>query len=92
VQIAGEQGLQAVFRTTQSRDLNSREREPPESISPLVLWLASDRSEPLSGKIFAAMAGRIALIEERNERDLVALSPSHSVEDVDRALSVFTNP
>lgn len=91
VQIAGEQGLQSVFRSTQSRDLDSREPEPPESISPLVLWLASDRSEPLSGKIFAAMAGRIALIEGRNERDVVTLPPSHSVEDVDRALSALTH-
>lgn len=85
-QIAGEKGLQAVFRSTQSRDLDAREFEPPESISPLVLWLASDRSEPLSGLVFSAMAGRIALFEGRNERHLVTLSSSHTVEDVDRAL------
>lgn len=86
VQIAGEKGLQAVFRSTQSRDLEARESEPPESISPLVLWLASDRSEPLSGLVFSAVAGRIGLFEGRNERHVVTLRPSHTVQDVDRAL------
>lgn len=87
MEIAGEKGLQAVFRSTQSRALDAREPEPPESISPLAIWLASDRSEPLSGMIFSAMAGRIGLIEGRNERHLVTLDPSHDANDVDRALA-----
>lgn len=87
VEIAGDSGLQAVFRSAQARDLEARQPEPPESISPLVLWLASDRSRPLSGKVFSAMAGRIGLFDGRNERELTSLKASHSVEDVDRALS-----
>jgi NAD(P)-dependent dehydrogenase (short-subunit alcohol dehydrogenase family) len=87
MEIAGEKGLQAVFRSTHSRALDAREPEPPESISPLAVWLASDRSAPLSGMIFSAMAGRIGLIEGRNERHLATLQPSHNAEDVDRALA-----
>lgn len=90
VKIAGDTGLQAVFGSALSRDIEARPPEPPESISPLVIWLASERSRPLSGKVFSAMAGRIALFDGRNERHLISLNPSHSLEDVDRALRWLT--
>ena len=92
VEIAGEKGLQAVFLSTQSRDLEARQAEPPESISPLVVWLASERSQPLSGKVFSAMAGRIGLIDGRTERHLISLPPSHSIDDVAHALGFLTQP
>lgn len=92
LQVAGDKGLQAVFRSTQSRALDAREAEPPESISPLVLWLASDRSQPLSGRVFSAMAGRIGLFEGGNERHLATLPASHTVEDVHRALASLALP
>lgn len=90
--IAGEKGLQAVFQSTQARDVDSRDAEPPASISPLVLWLASDRSRPISGRVFTAIAGRIGVFERGNERHLATLQASHTVEDIHGALTFLTQP
>lgn len=82
-EIAGSAGIAAIFGNDAA---NTRPPEPTESISPLALWLASERSRPLTGTLFSVMAGRIALLDGKQERSHVELPASHTPEDVDQAL------
>ena len=86
VEIAGEEALAAVFSGGRARPPDGEEQEVPESISPLVVWLASSQSKPVSGCIFSAMGGRIALLQGMQERLAVSLPAHHSSDDVERVL------
>ena len=82
-EIAGTAGIAGVFGDPAAVE---RPPEPAESISPLVLWLASDGAHAVTGATFAVMAGRIALLDGRHERSVFALPLSHTPEDVHMAL------
>jgi NAD(P)-dependent dehydrogenase (short-subunit alcohol dehydrogenase family) len=82
-EIAGSAGIAAIFGPDAA---NTRAAEPAGSISPLVLWLASELSRPLTGALFSVMAGRIALLNGKQERSSITLPVSHTPEDVEQAL------
>ncbi|WP_129780194.1 SDR family NAD(P)-dependent oxidoreductase [Peristeroidobacter soli] len=88
-EIAGSVGIAGVFGDSSATE---RPAEPVESISPLVLWLASAASRAVTGAIFSVMAGRIALLDGRHERSVFTLPVTHTPEDVDHALSGLEAP
>jgi NAD(P)-dependent dehydrogenase (short-subunit alcohol dehydrogenase family) len=82
-EIAGSTGVAGIFGNAAATE---RAAEPVESISPLVLWLASGAAHAVTGAIFSVMAGRIALFAGRHERSVFTLPVSHTPEDVQRVL------
>lgn len=88
-EIAGSAGVAGVFGNAAATE---RAAEPVESISPLVLWLASSDAHAVSGAIFSVMAGRIALLDGRHERSVFTLPASHTPEDVQRVLGSLRYP
>lgn len=86
VELGGEAGLTAVFAGGRSRPPAGADQEEPESISPLVVWLASAHASFVSGRIFSVMGGRIALLDGMRERHAVLLPARHSTDDVERVL------
>jgi NAD(P)-dependent dehydrogenase (short-subunit alcohol dehydrogenase family) len=87
IEVAGDEGLNAVFAAVRSAPPSATARQEPHSISPLVVWLASQRSKPLTGKVFSAAGGRIALEESWREGAHVTLPAAHSVLDVEREVA-----
>jgi NAD(P)-dependent dehydrogenase (short-subunit alcohol dehydrogenase family) len=85
-QVAGGAGVKAVFDALKSALPKADERMDPASISPLVVWLASDCSKAVNGKVFSVMTGRIGLHEGWREIGHVQLPSSHTVEHVARAI------
>jgi NAD(P)-dependent dehydrogenase (short-subunit alcohol dehydrogenase family) len=85
-EVAGGAGVKAVFDTLHSAPPSDVERMDPASISPLVVWLASDDSRPVNGKVFSAMSGRLGVYEGWREVGHVQLPLAHSVEQVARTV------
>jgi NAD(P)-dependent dehydrogenase (short-subunit alcohol dehydrogenase family) len=81
-EVAGGEGLRAVFDALSSAPPSENRPMDPASISPLVVWLASDSSKPVNGRVFSVMAGRIGLHEGWREIDHVQLPSPHSVEHI----------
>jgi NAD(P)-dependent dehydrogenase (short-subunit alcohol dehydrogenase family) len=86
IEVAGDEGVHAVFGALCSAPPSPNDRQDPSSISPLAVWLGSSKSKPISGKVFAVAGGRIALQESWREGLHVDLPPLHTVSDIDRTI------
>jgi hypothetical protein len=55
-------------------------------IAPLAVWLISDRSRDVTGRIFGSAAGRLSILEGWREITARQLAPDHSVAEVETVL------
>ncbi|HKQ80794.1 MAG TPA: SDR family NAD(P)-dependent oxidoreductase [Steroidobacteraceae bacterium] len=81
-EVAGGEGMRAVFNTLSTAPPSEDVPTDPTSISPFVVWLASDRSKPVNGRVFSVLGSRIGLHEGWRETGHVELPSTYSVEDV----------
>lgn len=82
----GDAGLNAVFRAVGTAPPSATATQLPESIAPLAVWLISDRSRNITGRIFGSAAGRITVLEGWREINACQLAPDHGVAEVEEAL------
>ena len=65
---------EALFPEIMSSAANGFDRMDPANVAPLVVWLGSEQSAGITGRVFEAMGGRVAVVEgwrpgPRAERD-----------------------
>ena len=65
---------EALFPEIMSSATNGFDRMDPANVAPLVVWLGSEQSAGITGRVFEAMGGRVAVVEgwrpgPRAERD-----------------------
>ena len=82
----GDAGLNAVFRAVGTAPPSAAARQLPESVAPLAVWLISDRSRDVTGRIFGSAAGRLSILEGWREITARQLAPDHSVAEVETVL------
>jgi NAD(P)-dependent dehydrogenase (short-subunit alcohol dehydrogenase family) len=89
----GDDGLNAVFRAVGSAPPSTDAKQLPESVSPLAVWLVSNRSRDITGRIFGSAGGRITLFEGWRELAAHQLAPDHSAADLEAAIrSTLSSP
>lgn len=87
----GDAGMKTVFQAVGTAPPSAAAMQLPESVSPIAVWLISNRSRDITGRIFGSAAGRITVLEGWREAAACQLPPDHSVADVETALrSVLT--
>ncbi len=82
----GDAGITAVFRAVGSTPPSTVTPQLPESVAPLAVWLISDRSRDVTGRIFGSAAGRLTVLEGWRETAACQLAPDHGVAEVEKAL------
>jgi NAD(P)-dependent dehydrogenase (short-subunit alcohol dehydrogenase family) len=85
VDVAGKEGIDALLRAVKSPP--PWQASGPASVSPTVLWLASDRSKPTTGRILNVDGGRIALQAGWHDEAVASVPAEHTVDDVHRAIA-----
>jgi len=69
-------------RTWPKEAIEGLERQKPEDIAPLVVWLASDASANVNGRTFFVSSGRIALYSEPVEEKVLSTSSPWTIDDI----------
>jgi NAD(P)-dependent dehydrogenase (short-subunit alcohol dehydrogenase family) len=82
----GDEGLTEVFRAIGTAPPSSAASQSPESVAPLAVWLISDRSRDVTGRIFGSAAGRLSIFNGWYEANACQLAPDHGVAEVEAAL------
>jgi len=82
----GDAGLNAVFRAVGTPPPSSSLAQSPDSVAPLAVWLVSDRSRNVTGRIFGNVGGRVSLLEGWREIAASQLAPDHGVNEVEMAI------
>ena len=65
-----------------SSDGVKRRRATPEDVAPLVVWLGSEASSDVTGRIFTATAGRITLIQNWSNGPTIRTDDAFSAEEL----------
>jgi len=63
---------------------------PPEGVAPLVVWLASDESQHVTGEVFMATEGVVALFSKMTEVKYAYNNGPHTQPDLSRAMQALT--
>ncbi len=66
------------------------EQLKPEDIAPLVVWLASEESGNVNGRVFQVQTGKIALYSEPVEEKVVNITGSWTTDDVFKMVPTIT--
>lgn len=82
IEVAGSHGVERLLRAVKSPP--PWDTWGPESVSPTVLWLASDLSQPVSGVVLNVDGGNIVVQHGWHDGLRVEVAQGHSVEDIHR--------
>jgi NAD(P)-dependent dehydrogenase (short-subunit alcohol dehydrogenase family) len=89
IEVAGQEGIEAILRAVKSPP--PWDALGPDSVSPTVVWLASDQSKPVTGVILNVDGARIAVQEGWRDGSVGTVQAGHTVEDIHRIVLPLLN-
>ena len=58
----------------------------PENISPVVTYLASDKAQDISGRVFSTRGGRLEVLEGWRQGNSMDIGKKWTVEEIDQKI------